>query len=219
MGNKVVNVDFRKGLKDLQDRYKPGKLMGLHRGLRKSHESALNGGWVSASWVASHVLAQMINHGSPLWWDLIDLEFGSLVSPDSSRDEIGIRTLAKMVEKGEPGVSFIEITAIEIKNGIEDTESYFEADKVNKYATAWMREFGMPTGGLMPMIERIGSALQESGLRVASCKHLGRTIKIEAFDPRPRDRVTHYSVFIRPDELAKDIDIIRASLAQHKGHH
>lgn len=214
-------VEIRKGVLEIQNRHAPGKLRGFYRALCKSHKAAGRGGWSSANMLTAAIIKQMLDHGNKLWWDLVDLEFGSLASPDSSRDEIGIRTLAGETFNGVPSQPFMIIMAVTHQNGIRpEIHEIFHnitTSEVNARMAEMLSDRDFPTGGLDPMMLRLGEAIAMSNLVVESIVDKVGYIKLNLQDPNEEGHFTSYSVHIYPDTLMKDIDLIKASLATKEG--
>jgi hypothetical protein len=214
-------VEIRKGVLEIQNRHAPGKLRGFYRALCKSHQAASLGGWSSANMLTASIVKQMLDHGNKLWWDLVDLEFGSLASPDSSRDEIGIRTLAGETFNGVPSQPFMIIMAVTHQNGVrQEIHECFQQitpAEVNARIAEMLSDRDFPTGGLDPMMLRLGDAIEAAKLRVESVLDKHSHIKLNLQDPNEEGLFTAYSVHIYPDTLLKDIDLIKASLATKEG--
>lgn len=210
----VVNI--RQAVERIRDRHKPGKLVGIYRGLRRSHAASVRGEWTSAAGLVADILNQMIRHGSTLWWDLVDLDFSSMASPDSTRDEIGIRTLVGQVERGINSPSFITVVGVTREypaRGRDDVE-VIEQEVLRKAVVMAAKAYGVPTGGFFPMLENIGTAIDEAGLSVSSVSINGDHVNIGAFIPDSEDgRETTFMIIIDFKNLLNDIDTIRTSLA------
>jgi len=214
-------VEIRKGVLEIQNRHAPGKLRGFYRALCKSHQAAGRGGWSSANMLTAAIIKQMLDHGNKLWWDLVDLEFGSLTSPDSSKDEIGIRTLAGETFNGVPSQPFIIAMAVTHQNGIrQEIHECFQSitpAEVNARVAEMLSDRDFPTGGLDPMMLRVGDAIAMTNLKVESVLDKHSHIKLNLQDPNEEGHFTSYTVYIYPDTLRKDIDLIKASLATQEG--
>jgi hypothetical protein len=221
MGNKMKKpnvVNFREAAAAIRNRHNPGKLMGLYRSLRKSHTASEEGGWASASMLTATVLNQMIRSGSKLWWDLLDLELGVLTSPDSMRDEIGIRTLAGKIEKGTDSPSFVSIVAFRNDTGVRPDDLHtLPCEEVNEMITGALIALGVPTGGLMPMLAHMGDAAREANLIVHRIGTDQGSIRIQLWDPAEEGHYTQYVVRIETVNLLKDMDLIRSSLSSRQG--
>lgn len=216
--NKSKVVNFREAAEAIRNRHNPGKLMGLYRSLRKSHMASEEGGWASASLLTASVINQMIRSGSKLWWDLVDLEFGSLCSPDSMRDEIGIRTLAGITENGIDSPSFISIVAYRNETGVRpDNLVRMFPEDVNSMIIGELIKQGVPSGGLMPMLAHMAEAAREANLNVHRIGVDNGAICIQLWDELEEGRYTTYAVRIEAVNLLNDIDLIRSSLSSRQG--
>lgn len=219
MNRKVI--DIREGIILVQERHVPGKLTGFYRALKKSHLASTNGGWCSASLLTATILNQMIQRGSKLWWDIVDLEFGSLVSPDSTRDDIGIRTLAGKIVRDRDSQSFLIVTSTRYELDQRPAViGSMDHEAVNAVITDAVMAAGLPSGGFMPMLAHLGDAIREAGLKVDKVvvnPEGERSIFITLWDENEVDTYTAYSVRIYPDVLLKDIDLIKSSLARIQG--
>lgn len=211
-------INMREAVERIRERHKPGKLVGLYRGLRRSHISSEKGGWTSVANLAATIINQMIKHGSPLWWDLVDLDFSSMASPDSMRDEIGIRTLVGAVENGIDSPSFITIIAVTMETKIEQAKvEEMDSVEVSRQLLRGALAYGVPNGGFFPMFENMGKAIEEAGLKGVNVFLNGDHVRIRAYDPKEQDnhlgRVTSYDVIVDFKNLMRDIEMIRKSLA------
>jgi hypothetical protein len=214
---KVVSI--RDAVERIQARHAPGKLVGLYRGLRRSHVASVEGGWCSASLLTASILNQMILRGSKLWWDITDLEFGSLVSPDSMRDDIGIRTLAGKIEKGIDSPSFLTVVAHRFGNREVPRANMLslKEDHVNALVTEALVASGLPSGGFFPMLAHLGDAAREANLNVHRVTAKQGVIHVELWDELEPEPHTSYSIVINPEYLIGDVDLIRTSLANRQG--
>lgn len=211
-------VQFRHAVERICDRHKPGKLVGLYRSLRRSHAASETGGWTSVSLLTAGIVNQMLHSGSQLWWDMVDLDYSSLAIPDSSRDEIGIRTLAGQVEYGVNSQCFITTTCVRINTGIRQVDpTAMSFDKVNLAVAEAARNAGVPPGGFFPMFAHMGDAVREANLHVHRISQEGNSLKLRLWDEKEYEEnagvVTNYDIRINFINLLKDIDTIRASLA------
>ena len=216
--NKSKVVNFREAAAAIRNRHNPGKLMGLYRSLRKSHTASEEGGWASASLLTAAIINQMMRSGSKLWWDIVDLEFGSLCSPDSMRDEIGIRTLAGLIENGIDSPSFISIVAYRNDNGVRpDDLICMSPEEANSKITGELLNQGVPSGGLMPMLSHMAEAAREANLNIHRIGIDQGAIRVQLWDELEEGRYTTYVVRIETINLLKDVDLIRSSLASRQG--
>lgn len=214
---KIVNI--RDGVERIRARHVPGKLVGLYRGLRKSHAASVEGGWCSAALLTAAIINQMIQRGSQLWWDIADLEFGSLVSPDSMRDDIGVRTLAGKIELGIDSPSFLTVVAHRYGNHDTRPADMFslKEDHVNAVITEALLKSKLPAGGFFPMLAHLGDAAREANLNVHRVTTEHGTIRVQLWDELEEGQYTSYSVVINPEYLMKDVELIRTSLANRQG--
>lgn len=211
-------IEIREGVLHQQARHSPSKLKGFYRALCKSHAAARQGGWSSAAMLSASIVNEMLTKGSRLWWDLIDLEFGSLSSPDSTRDEIGFRTQAGWVCTGTPSQPFMIVMAIQQQNGIRPdiTQNLFP-EEVDARLAEMLSDRDFPSGGLEPMISNLGTAALSANLKVESLEDKNSYILLTLQDPNEQGGYTRYTVHVYPDALLKDIDLIKASLATQEG--
>lgn len=211
-------IEIREGVLHQQARHSPSKLKGFYRSLCKSHVAANRGGWCSAAMLSACIIKEMLDNGSKLWWDLIDLEFGSLTSPDSTRDEIGFRTQAGWVLTGKPSQPFMIVMAVQHQNGIKpDIQQNLFPEEVDARLAEMLSDRDFPSGGLEPMITRLGTAALSANLKVESLEDKTSYLLLKLQDPNETGGYTSYTVNVYPDVLMKDIDLIKASLATQEG--
>jgi hypothetical protein len=215
-------VDFKAAALRIRDHHRPGKLVGLVRSLRKAHTHATVAKQVSVSLLTANILGKMVGHGSKMWWDIVDVNLHpAMLKLFPESDSLGIRTLAGQVELGRPSDDFIYCHAHR-----EVTMPYFEGawlDVGPKDLTALIvsgaDKFGLVSGGVMPMLQRVEEAIVETGLSIRAVRAQSGKVLAVLADPEENHRPdaferTWYMVTVNLEVLNNDIEIIRSSLAR-----